>query len=126
MELAVGGRDVRHVAPHRVRVHGGVVPSRVAALAVTSGAGCGGREHEGGLQCTWLRREGLLKDCNFAARIEGRLGLFSTLRYLPMLDGRTTLANFFSPLVNNMEKMFLTGKAPYPVERTLLTTGLTA
>ena len=46
--------------------------------------------------------------------------------YLPMPDGRTTLANFFSPLVNNMEKMFLTGKATYPVERTLLTTGLTA
>ena len=33
--------------------------------------------------------------------------------YLPMPDGRTTLANFFSPLVNNMEKMFLTGKANY-------------
>ena len=45
--------------------------------------------------------------------------------YLPMPDGRTTLANFFSPLVNNMEQMFLTGKATYPVERTLLTTGLT-
>ena len=40
--------------------------------------------------------------------------------------GRTTLANFFSPLVNNFEQMFLTGKATYPVERTLLTTGLTA
>ena len=46
--------------------------------------------------------------------------------YLPMPDGRTTLANFFSPLVNNMEQMFLTGKTPYPLERTLLTTGLTA
>ena len=50
----------------------------------------------------------------------------STQMYLPMPDGRTTLANFFSPLVNGMEQMFLTGKATYPVERTLLTTGLTA
>jgi hypothetical protein len=43
-----------------------------------------------------------------------------------MPDGRTTMANFFSPLVNNAEKMYLTGKATYPIERTLLTTGLTA
>jgi hypothetical protein len=46
--------------------------------------------------------------------------------YLPMPDGRTTLPNFFNPLVNNMEKMFLTGKPTYLVERTLLTTGLVA
>jgi hypothetical protein len=46
--------------------------------------------------------------------------------YLPMPPARTTLANFFSPLVNNIEQMFLTGEATYPVERTLLTTGLVA
>jgi hypothetical protein len=46
--------------------------------------------------------------------------------YLPMPPARTSLANFFSPLVNHAEKMFLTGKPSYPVERTLLTTGLTA
>jgi len=83
-------------------------------------------EHEDGLRCTMLLMDGLVKDFNFAARIEGRAEPFSTQMYLPMPDGRTTLANFFSPLVNNMEKMFLTGKATYPVERTLLTTGLTA
>jgi hypothetical protein len=69
---------------------------------------------------------GLVKDFNFAAFIEGSRQPFSTQMYLPMPDGRTTLATFFSPLVNNFEKMYLTGKATYPVERTLLTTGLTA
>ena len=83
-------------------------------------------EHEDGLQCTMLLMSGLVKDFNFAARLEGRAEPFSTQMYLPMPDGRTTLANFFSPLVNHMEQMFLTRKPTYPVERTLLTTGLTA
>jgi hypothetical protein len=83
-------------------------------------------EHEDGLKCTMLLMSGLVKDFNFAARLEGRAAPFSTQMYLPMPDGRTTLANFFSPLVNNMEQMFLTRKPTYPVERTLLTTGLTA
>ena len=81
-------------------------------------------EHADGLKCTMLLMGGLVRDFNFAARLEK--GTLSTQMYLPMPDGRTTLANFFSPLVNNMEQMFLTGKTPYPVERTLLTTGLTA
>jgi hypothetical protein len=81
-------------------------------------------EHHDGLKCTVLLMGGLVRDFNFAARLEKEV--LSTQMYLPMPDGRTTLANFFSPLVNNMEQMFLTGKSPYPVERTLLTTGLTA
>lgn len=68
----------------------------------------------------------LVKDFNFAASVEGGNEPFSTQMYLPMPDGRTTLADFFNGLVNNMEKMFLTGKPTYPVERTLLTTGLVA
>ena len=83
-------------------------------------------EHADGLKSTMLLMNGLVKDFNFAAFIDGRQEPFSTQMYLPMPDGRTTLASFFSPLNNNMEKMFLTGKAQYPVERTLLTTGLTA
>ncbi|MFN7932639.1 MAG: hypothetical protein U0R19_04890 [Bryobacteraceae bacterium] len=83
-------------------------------------------KHADGLMCTMLLMSGLVRDFNFAARIEGHRDVFSTQMYLPMPDGRTTLANFFSPLVNNAEKMYLTGKPTYPVERTLLTTGLTA
>jgi len=83
-------------------------------------------EHADGLKCTMLLMNDLVRDFNFAAEMEGSNRIFSTQMYLPMPDGRTTLASFFSPLVNNMEKMFLTGKPTYPVERTLLTTGLTA
>ena len=83
-------------------------------------------QHADGPLATMILLSGLVRDFNFAAAIDGYTQPFSTQMYLPMPDGRTTLANFFSPLVNNMEKMFLTGKPPYPVERTLLTTGLTA
>ena len=83
-------------------------------------------EHRDGLKCTMLLMSGLIHDFNFAAYLEGQSRPWSTQMYLPMPDGRTTLANFFSPLVNHAEKMYLTGKAQYPVERTLLTTGLTA
>lgn len=82
-------------------------------------------EHSDGLRATMLLMSGLVKDFNFAARMDNNQ-ILSTQMYLPMPDGRTTLANFFSPLVNGMEQMFLTGKPTYPVERTLLTTGLTA
>jgi hypothetical protein len=80
--------------------------------------------HSDGFYSTMLLMNGLVRDFNFAARIGNEI--FSTQMYLPMPDGRTTLATFFSPLVNGMEQMFLTGKPTYPVERTLLTTGLTA
>jgi hypothetical protein len=83
-------------------------------------------QHTDGLKCTVLMMNGLIRDFNFAAYVNGRSEPWSTQMYLPMPDGRTTLADFFSPQVNHMETMYLTGKAPYPIERTLLTTGLTA
>jgi hypothetical protein len=83
-------------------------------------------EHADGVKGTMLLMGGLVRDFNFAAYVNGSKEPWSTQMYLPMPDGRTTLANFFSPLVNGMEQMFLTGKPTYPVERTLLTTGLTA
>jgi hypothetical protein len=83
-------------------------------------------EHADGLLCTMMLLDGLVQDMNFVARLEGRKDLFSTQMYTPMPPARTTLASFFSPQVNAIERMFLTGKPTYPLERTLLTTGLTA
>ncbi len=83
-------------------------------------------EHEDGLRCTMMLMSGLVKDFNVALRLDNPSKIVSTQLYLPMPDGRTTLATFFSPLVNNVERLFATGKSPYPIERTLLTTGLTA
>jgi hypothetical protein len=80
-------------------------------------------EHLDGLKSTIIMLNGLVQDFNFAARLEGQQDPLSTQMYLPMPPARTTLANFFSPLVNNVELMFLSGKATYPVERTLLTSG---
>ena len=83
-------------------------------------------EHLDGLRCTMILFNGLVQDFNFAARLEGSERPFSTQMYLPMPPARTTLANFFSPQCYQVERMFLSGKPSYPVERTLLTTGLVA
>ncbi|MEZ4679338.1 MAG: hypothetical protein R2932_34475 [Caldilineaceae bacterium] len=82
-------------------------------------------EHNDGLKCTMLLLNGLVQDFNFAAHLKEKDVPFSTQMYLPMPPARTTLANFFSPQVNHVEQMFLTGEEPYPLERTLLTSGLT-
>lgn len=58
-----------------------------------------------------------LSDMNFAGRIAERDEVVSTNFFLPAPPG----AKFFDPLVANIEKFFTTGKPPYPVERTLLT-----
>jgi hypothetical protein len=83
-------------------------------------------QHSDGLKCTMILLNGMIRDFNFAAYVNGGSQPWSTQMYLPMPDDRTTLASFFSPLVHHFETMYLTGKATYPVERTLLTTGLTA
>jgi hypothetical protein len=83
-------------------------------------------EHHDGLRCTMLLMSGLVRDFNFAARLDNPSRIVSTQLYLPMPDGRTTLASFFSPLAYNMEQLFATRRSPYPIERTVLTTGLTA
>jgi hypothetical protein len=56
-------------------------------------------------------------DHGFAATVKGHAEPISSCFFLPGPPG----ANFFNPLCYNIERMFLDGKPPYPVERTLLT-----
>ena len=79
-------------------------------------------EYADGLKATIILADGLVGDFTFAARLKGRREPLSTLMFLPYYD----LQNFFSPQVNHIETLFLTGESPLPTERTLLTTGLTA
>jgi hypothetical protein len=60
-------------------------------------------EHADGLKCSMLLMSGLLRDFNFAAYVDGQRKPWSTQMYLPMPDGRTTLASFFSPLEQRRE-----------------------
>jgi hypothetical protein len=63
---------------------------------------------------------GQIQDFCFAAKIKGENKPASCLFYLPQPPG----AKFFDCLVSNIEKLFETGRSPYPVERTLLTSGM--
>jgi len=44
--------------------------------------------------------------------------------YLPMPGSSATTADFFNPLARHVETLVLDGKSPYPVERTLITSGM--
>jgi hypothetical protein len=79
-------------------------------------------EYADGLRATMLLMNGLVGDFTFAARIKGQPEPLSTLFYLPPNPNVT----YSAALMAKAEELFLTGKAPYPIERTLLTTGLVA
>ena len=80
-------------------------------------------EHRDGFRTTLLLLNGLVGDFNYAGLARGG-EIFSCQMYLPMPPMLSTLADFFNPLVNNIERMLLEGTAPYPIERTLLTSGM--
>jgi hypothetical protein len=76
-------------------------------------------EYSDGLKATLLMLTGAVKDFNFAARVKG-LGLMST-QFLLTPEPNVT---YSACLINKVVEMFSTGRAPYPVERTLLTSGI--
>ncbi len=79
-------------------------------------------EHADGLKASMLMMNGLVSDFTFAAKLKGQSQPLSTLFYLPPNPNVV----YSAALMSKAEEMFVTGKAPYPIERTLLTTGLVA
>jgi len=77
-------------------------------------------EYRDGLRTTLLMLDGALGDFNFAARVRGIPGLASTQFFLTPIPNVT----YSACLVSKIEEMFETGRAPYPVERTLLVSGI--
>jgi len=77
-------------------------------------------EYRDGLKATVLLLNGHVDDTTFAARIDGEKQPVSTLFYLPPPPG----AAFLEALSWHVEQFLSTGRAPYPVERTLLTGGI--
>jgi hypothetical protein len=79
-------------------------------------------EYADGLRATMLQLNGLVRDFTFAAKLKDEEEPLSTLFYLP--DNPNVV--YSAALMSKAEEMFVTGKAPYAVERTLLTSGLVA
>jgi len=77
-------------------------------------------EYNDGLRATMFLMNGLVEDFTFAARLRGEREPLSTLFYLPPNPNVV----YSAALMSKAEETFLTGKPPYPVERTLLTSGL--
>jgi hypothetical protein len=76
-------------------------------------------EYRDGLRATMLMLNGALRDFNFAARVNGH-GILST-QFLLTPEPNVT---YSACLVSKIEGMFVSGRAPYPIERTLLTSGM--
>ena len=76
-------------------------------------------EYRNGPKAAMLMLDGAVRDFNFAATVRG-VGNVSTQFLLTPIPNVT----YSACLVQKIEEMFLTGKAPYPIERTLLTSGV--
>ncbi|MCA9055246.1 MAG: hypothetical protein KDA75_15505 [Planctomycetaceae bacterium] len=65
-----------------------------------------------------------IRDFNYAGLRSDTGEVIACQMYLPMPGHSATTADFFNPLMRHIETLVLTGAAPYPVERTLLTSGM--
>jgi len=77
-------------------------------------------EYRDGLKATMLMLDGAIKDFNFAARLKGSPRIWST-QFLLTPEPNVT---YSACLMHKAAQMFETGLSPYPVERTLLVSGI--
>ncbi len=81
-------------------------------------------EHRDGFRTTLFMMP-VIQDFTYAGRIDGTDEVISCQMYLPMPGRAASSAEFFNPLIRHIEQMIVDRRAPYPVERTLLTSGMT-
>jgi hypothetical protein len=78
-------------------------------------------DHVGGFRTTLFLAP--IRDFNYAGLVDdGRV--VSCQMYLPMPGHGSTTADFFNPLVRHLEDLVIDRKTPFPIERTLLTSGM--
>lgn len=78
-------------------------------------------EHRDGFRTTMLLTD--IRDFNYAGYRESG-EIVSCQMYLPMPAHGSTTADFFNPLTRHIEDLVLNEQANYPVERTLLCSGI--
>ncbi|MCB1022401.1 MAG: hypothetical protein H6509_15520 [Bryobacterales bacterium] len=76
-------------------------------------------ERNDGLHTTLLMLNGAVKDYTFACKVKGMRSPQSLQFFLTPTPNVT----YSACLIHGIEEMFATGKAPYPVERTLIVSG---
>lgn len=130
--LAAGDRDVTRklvaaalTCSHNLPVEGGYPTGPVsfewARRALPEAVGYF-IEHLDGFRTTSILTG--IRDFNYAGNLSDTGDVVACQMYLPMPTHGSTTADFFNPLTRHIENLVLQRKAAYPVERTLLTSGM--
>jgi hypothetical protein len=81
--------------------------------------------HVDGFRTAMFLMNGLVSDFTYAGLRKDSGKIETCIMYLPMPGSSATTANFFNPLSHHIERTILDQRAPYPIERALLTSGMT-